>query len=133
MQEIKFRAWEKKSKTMFPVVKLIYDLIVENLREVALFDTDKLNTFYRGIKGVTLMHSSGLKDMYNVEIYEGDILSTEKYHGYTKYAVWYYKGSFRVDHTTSGGYIPEHWNANVQYHKIVGNIYENPELLDNKD
>lgn len=70
---------------------------------------------------------SGLLDKNRREIYEGDIINT----GIRNYQVTYNPPSFDLDGYDdgdyySGGYAQTwHWDS----FEIVGNIYENPELL----
>ncbi|MCH4489310.1 YopX family protein [Staphylococcus haemolyticus] len=72
------------------------------------------------------MQSTGLKDMSGVEIYEGDIIKNSYDEIYT---VKWFDASF---------YLEEKYNGGFDYHelyfednkKVIGNIYENPELLE---
>lgn len=109
MREIKFRAWDLVEKQM--------NGDVQNSRQVY--------TFFHSTEYV-LMQYTGLKDKNGKEIYEGDILKTN--FGRTAAVVWYRRGFF-VD-------APEHPEGVTDFlvweqSEIIGNIYENPELLTN--
>ena len=79
---------------------------------------------------LNLMQSTGLVDKEGTEVFEGDILHHQIQTEYTfivKYdkdnARWYGDGlsrTYRID-------LMKHF---MQYYKIIGNIYENPELLE---
>ena len=81
---------------------------------------------------LNLMQSTGLYDMEGIEVFEGDILHHQIQTEYTfivKYdkekGRWYGDGlsrTYRIDITKEF----------LQYYKIIGNIYENPELLEDK-
>ena len=79
---------------------------------------------------IHLMQSTGLVDKEGTEVFEGDILHHQIQTEYTfivKYdkekGRWYGDGlsrTYRIDITKEF----------LQYYKIIGNIYENPELLE---
>ena len=81
---------------------------------------------------LNLMQSTGLCDKEGTEVFEGDILHHQIQTEYTfivKYdkdnARWYGDGlsrTYRIDITKDF----------LQYYKVIGNIYENQELLENK-
>ena len=82
---------------------------------------------------LNLMQSTGLVDKEGTEVFEGDILHHQIQTEYTfivKYdkdnARWYGDGlsrTYRID-------LMKHF---MQYYKIIGNIYENPELLEEEE
>lgn len=68
------------------------------------------------VKENTISQFTGLKDKNGVEIYEGDIL----------------KGGMYLSYEVKWDFEQLGWNIglNAQHNcKIIGNIYENPELL----
>lgn len=117
MREIKFRAWDKEFK-QFSDMALNYKIADIN------YYTD-----------YEWMQYTGLTDRYGTEIYEGDILRGPKYYEseestspvYDQWKVTYKNCSFYL------GYSPIEedldWIGNEC--EVVGNVYENPELLEN--
>ncbi|ATV35928.1 YopX family protein [Fusobacterium pseudoperiodonticum] len=125
-RDIKFRAWVKDRKAIFEVVLINY----VTKKVTYLFERvgHLLNIRHEKFNDIELMQYSGLTDMMEKEIYEGDILFEsfgEKY-----YKVVFENGSFRAEFE---GDFEEHSfdliDVVAQGCKIVGNIYENPELL----
>lgn len=116
----KFRAWDKNAKKMISWRRLLNG---HNLR----------NVFMRPeMCGLILMQSTGLTDKNGVEIFEGDILrisyqnGTESVEKYTK--VIYSNGAFRTN--WHGEYYQVLGSEVTIYSEIIGNIHENPELLE---
>lgn len=118
MREIKFRAWDKLNKEMFNV-------------EIIDFQERKLykdSVSYCKFENIELMQCTGLKDMRGKEIYEGDILLD----GNNKkpYKVIFENGSFRAEFEGDfEEYSFDLIDVVAQGCEVVGNIYENPELL----
>lgn len=72
-----------------------------------------------------LMQSTGLKDLNGVEIFEGDILF-DKHHNPQIGVVVFYEGAFQL--LANNMYYPLiQFDGDVE---IIGNIHENPELLE---
>jgi uncharacterized phage protein (TIGR01671 family) len=77
-----------------------------------------------------IMQFTGLHDKNGKEIYEGDILRTDAEKEYIS-AVAYEQAGFKVD-SYSDKDVCEHLENIAPHHsaEVIGNIYENPELLD---
>ena len=69
MRDIKFRAWDKISKTMCDVVEIHQSWIA-----IPFMDEDGGHLEQRKFEDVFLMQYTGLKDKNGVEIYEGDVV-----------------------------------------------------------
>lgn len=115
MREIKFRAWEEASKRMLDwdyFQSIGYDAF-----------------FYNGKNPLVRMQFTGLHDKNGKEIYEGDIVKClDGQEGFITQIVWELCG-LRLKDTLLGN-IVEGWGADME---VIGNIYENPELLPDKD
>ncbi len=75
-----------------------------------------------------ILQYTGLKDKNGKEIYEGDILKNENDFGIHYTDVVYSEGMFHSRY--EGDLSPMPLNVYNDYHEVVGNIYENPELLE---
>lgn len=82
----------------------------------------------------TVGQYTGLKDKNGTRIFEGDILIYEydgEYDPDEKYLVAWDndEAAFRVNYYLKGEYIHYESITPHQYFEIIGNIYDNPELL----
>lgn len=123
-REIKFRAWDKKNKIMYQVVTI-------NFRtEPVTFGLGFRENPYLGVKypsDIEVMQYTGLFDKNGKQIYEGDIMLTDEA-GWIAPVV--FKGGefllWRTKEQGSPGFSSE---CNWKSFEVIGNIYENPELI----
>lgn len=121
MRKIKFRAWDKLDKQMFAVKSLHIDNLVVR--------SDSL-TFY-SLDDVELMQYTGLKDKNGVEIYEGDVLfhplqgRRKVFYPYSETVASY--GLRNIDNGFGSTLQDSH-----AVFEVIGNIYENEELLNER-
>lgn len=110
MRQIKFRVWDKKNKTISKAVMLdFYNGIVVSEPH-----------YVNKIEDCELMQFTGLTDKNEKEIYEGDICTDGKH---TESIKWIHgKWEFFAEDCLLC------YNSSVKL-KILGNIFENPELL----
>lgn len=120
MREIKFRGWDSELKTMVYLNELT-GYIGYNCNAVKAINTILNEDDY----GFEYMQYTGLKDWNGKEIYEGDILSDEAYQN-VKGEVYFEDGSFMVD---LGNNRPLFEDMQDYKLEVIGNIYENPELI----
>ena len=123
MREIKFRAWLRDKKEMY----YSDQNTASRMNGLELF-TQKVGN----AEGFTpeVMQSTGLKDKNGVLIYEGDILKCSRLENEIT-IVEYIDDMFHLKSTRH----PNLSNGNYRMatladtSEIIGNIYENPELL----
>jgi uncharacterized phage protein (TIGR01671 family) len=123
-REIKFRAWDKVFKKMYhpdgnqpsPIFYLNGCLAIDQSWVTGDF---------------VLLQYTGLKDGEGKEVYEGDIIEAKNF-APERYVVEFIQGAFCLNHPKMKGYAMD---INLMYpstgcmFKIIGNIQENPELL----
>lgn len=146
-REIKFRAWDKNQQKMVEVERLRIDAGA----------VDTLDTYVEANNdNVELLQYTGLTDKNGDEIYEGDIVSVPyidpvgNLHKETenhKSVVVFEHGEFaedkgKLDNTPlnnwceqeKGKYISNYGKPTIKKNKttleVIGNKFENPELLD---
>ena len=128
-----FRVWDKENKIMWNIERWniedeYFDLIEPN-KSVIDF---KANRTWRKQSDVTLMQSTGLFDINDKEIFEGDIVRITMRIGkrtttsigaveFDKFEV-----CFRIRNELGGHYVTM---FHARYFEVIGNIYQNPELL----
>lgn len=132
----KFRAWHKPTKKMFEVYCFTDKEVFENT-----FDGIGTNpTNPANMNDCVLMQSTGLKDKNGRLIYEGDIVKTED--GDILVIKWGKNGFNTPELFTSVGFIMStrtswgegymQFDKEEPYYEVIGNIHENPELLEDK-
>ena len=136
----KFRAWDKKTETIQKIESISFKekKLVIDQKSVTWFNSD----YIRNSDEVELMQSTGMKDKNGVEIFEGDVVSVSVRNGfdYLDNKVCIVKNS--IDYS---GLVCATVDEDLEYqifntelfekytYEVIGNIYENSELLEDSD
>lgn len=134
MREIKFRAWDKKEKKMYYDVQNTYDFMINNggCFEESFKDVLEYDNY-------VVMQYTNCYDINGKEIYEGDIIRLEEVDDREIGSTWehigkivYKRGAFFVcyfDYYADGD-EELICDAQVEFGTVIGNVYENKELLE---
>lgn len=127
----RFRAWDSAKQEMFTDTFAITEsgqvVVVE--QEFVTSTPD-----YIFVEHLVIMQSTGLKDKNGKEIFEGDIVQFEDYYIETdlpyinKGIVEWSQGSFTISNRASVQ-MEDLLDGEFLDLTIIGNVYENPELL----
>lgn len=124
MREIIFRTWCKRTG------KFIDNCVLFGSDGVAI-DEDLLDWSFDWEPDIELMQYTGLSDKNGKNIYEGDLLKNKS--GRIAVVIWHDLAAqfdCEVVVIASGdncdGFKNIHWG---RYIEVIGNIYENPELI----
>lgn len=128
----KFRAWDKFRKRISVVDRIYFDTEGVQLR-------DDGGLYWRHFREVILMQSTGLKDKNGKEIFESDIVRTTRFLGRADETGGFYEyekdytgvvkmleGAWIIDAGSDAVFL---WSE-IDENLVIGNIYENPELME---
>lgn len=119
MREIKFRAWLRLEKKMCPVLGMIKDMVLLGL-------PDDVATGI-SVNQVELMQYTGLKDKHGKEIYEGDIIRVAFNNEIAEEPVEYQGCTYIIELQGLKVSLDSFSSKSLE---IIGNINENPDLLE---
>ena len=137
----KFRAWIKTEKRMVGTDDLLvidYDL-TQIMTQQVFFERDlavERDIKYYDFEDIELMQSTGLKDKNGKEIFEGDIITNGmdvvdvRNHETLGFYTLVNGREVFFGHGTSIEEFEENIEGFTEIAEIIGNIYENKELLD---
>ncbi|MFB8437079.1 YopX family protein [Enterococcus durans] len=132
----RFQAWNKKTQSFIDYGDLVLDL---RSGKIYAGDIGLVESTIDVTDQIELMQSTGLKDKNGVEIFEGDVVSVSVRNGfdYLDNKVCIVKNS--IDYS---GLVCATVDEDLEYrifntelfeeytYEVIGNIYENPELLE---
>lgn len=132
----RFRAWDKRKNAMRDVAVLHFTKNGKtNFIEYWINPTE-LKSYH--VRNIDLMQSTGLIDRNGVEIFDGDVVQAEQYltttipvriNGIVKYSNRY--TMFYLDNGSERHDLyMQSLGGSIYNFEIIGNIYENSELLE---
>lgn len=141
----KFRAWDIENKKMYGCYG--FDGLNERIYRCNLADAEfragHLETIYAvedDLNNFELMQSTGLKDKNGVEIFEGDVVVGQQHLTTDSSTPFEIKGLVRYSKRNTMFYLDEKsfghdkfmnsLGSSIYQFEVIGNIYENPELLE---
>lgn len=127
----KFRAWMPSLQWMCEVTAILFD--EKSIDVYKTDDTGRVTEMNVRQNEAVLMQSTGIKDKNGTEIFEGDVVTN----GWKRQAVTFGTQEIEEDFGSvsiyrgfnlylGGGYP----NAVMSTFEVIGNIYENPGLLE---
>ena len=122
MREIKFRAWVKEGEMK---------MVCFTLDDCA---SQQLQDLLHGEVEARIMQFTGLKDKNGKEIYEGDVIRGRAHSLKSRIDIWevtYSEGEASYGMKARNGIENRiaHYIVKGGQYEVIGNIYENPELL----
>lgn len=128
MRVPKFRAWDKLGRIMLPVGD------IDTSYKLVYLEEDNGYRYERDFDEIELMQSTGIKDKNGKEIFEGDVVKYKSKKGtftdiatYSKFYAFFGLKDDTGDLICSFDWLLE--NVGKDGFEVIGNIYENPELL----
>lgn len=131
MRELKFRVWNGYKTKEFKALDRFYVRVEDRYLEIKAYNYDK---------DYAIEQYTGLKDKNDKEIYEGDIiqeeinLNTKMTDGTFKYKVFWNEEMlcWSLEHIGNESIRDDLWECNSSV-EVIGNIHENPELLEGSE
>jgi uncharacterized phage protein (TIGR01671 family) len=133
MREIKFQAWDERTYFKDTPCMRNMDYIYSYLVQEGKFNEEDKDVLVDSGR-LTFLQFTGLVDTNDKDIYEGDIIKTVGYIGIVAYEPQ--AAQYQIKWKDNANrYMPfnvtfsdgDTWKCD--YMEIIGNIYENPELL----
>ena len=148
-REIKFRAWDKKTKHMIATgFHVIGEVTMFNMIEQYLYENlEAPETMLERLIDVELMQFTGLRDSKGNEAYEGDLIKLTTGHPdiiKETFEIIFHEGAFQMKQLNysldrqppcSFAYYGQQlqdndFDSDPQKHfEVIGNIYESPEIV----
>lgn len=132
----KFRAWDKHVKKIRKVTEIHFDDSLIYLK------ANNGKGYYCSFSDIELMQSTGLRDKNGVDIYDGDILEVisqhdTRYISLVRYMIYNDYPAFDIVppaiYFYESNVLSTIVSSDEETMKVIGNIYENPNLLEEEE
>lgn len=127
-----YRAWNEKTKKMYdvPSYNLFDGRIYRSEKAISEYDKDSVIDYvFDELKGYIVMGFTGRYDVNKKPIFEGDIVEINQPMlenvKEDKGIVKFFNGHWIIGSINDGVYLD-----NNTYNYVLGNVFENPELLE---
>jgi len=119
MRSIKFRVWDaRRQKWYHKIIEWAFDKPKGSIGQLPELP-----------EGTIISQFTGLLDKQGKEIYEGDIVTADYLVMTSRYKVTIEDGHTQLVHVRNNTLRFFLSKDNIEVYEVIGNIYENPELL----
>ncbi len=136
-RKINFRAWDKKNKYMFYAGSLsgVGDFYMARYED----KTCDGEEFYNRFSGVDYewLQGTGMQSANNRDIFDGDIVKDDSNIAIVRFGKYQANNNRIYSNEVAYGFYLEYLShkgvidhaTKLEYYDVIGNIYENPELI----
>lgn len=141
MREILFRAYDKGRKEYLSDGYLFIAINKSRNPNKSEIYLDEISNPDKYTERFVIEQYTGLTDKNGTKIFEGDIVKTKKYgkiighsnvNGFDIFVVIYESAMFRLENTHRAFNLVGKCGKGIDY-EIIGNVHDNPELLEVED